>query len=70
MLTRCKTWIEIRIALTATLVFAFGVLLASIIHRDLFSVADAADWLWFGGFSVATAMLALLTFRAFMSTRQ
>lgn len=69
MLARRQTWPEIRIAVTATLVFAVGVLLASIIHRQLFSAAEVADWLWFGGFTLAVLMLGLLTIRAFASTR-
>lgn len=33
MLSRLQTWAEIRVVVTATFVFAFGVLLASFIHR-------------------------------------
>jgi hypothetical protein len=64
MLSRKQTWPEVRVVVVATFVFAFGVLLASLIHRQLFSVTNAATWLWFGGFLVATVVLGLLTIRA------
>lgn len=69
MMFRRTTWLETRIAIQAILVFAIGVLLASIIHRNLFSTGDIADWLWFGGFTLAVLMLSLLTFRAFEATK-
>jgi uncharacterized membrane protein YoaK (UPF0700 family) len=69
MLARQQTWLEIRSAVTATLVFVVGVLLASIIHRQLFSTAEITDWLWFSGFTLSVLMLGLITTRAFASTR-
>jgi hypothetical protein len=69
MLARRKTWLEIRIAVTAILVFAIGVLLASIIHLQLFSFAEMPDVLWFVSFTLAVVMLSLLTIRAFIATR-
>lgn len=50
---------ETGIILVATLVFAGGVLLASWLHRSLFSAGDVADWLWFLGFGIATVALGL-----------
>ena len=38
MLSRRQTWPEVRVVVMATFVFAFGVLLASFIHRELFSL--------------------------------
>jgi hypothetical protein len=67
LLARRQTWSEVRIPVTATLVFAVGVLIASIIHRGLFSAADPSDWLWFVSFTIASFMLALLSVRAFTS---
>ena len=64
MLSRRKTWLEVRVAVAATFVFAFGVLVASFIHRELFSFTSPAAGLWFGGFLLATVMLGLLTTRA------
>ena len=64
MLCRRRTWPEIRVAVAGTFVFAFGVLLASTIHRVLFSALNPATWLWFGGFLLTTAMLGFLTVRA------
>jgi hypothetical protein len=63
LLARRRTWAEIQVATTAMLVFAAGVLLASVIHRNLFSAA-LATWLWFGGFTLATLFLGLVTARA------
>ena len=60
LLARQRTWPEIRVAATAMLVFASAVLLASIIHRNLFAPAPAT-WLWFGGFSIVTLVLGWLT---------
>jgi hypothetical protein len=68
LLARQRTWAEIRVATTAMLVFTAGVLLASAIHRNLFS-ARLATWLWFGGFTIATLILGLLTGRAFQLQR-
>ena len=59
LLARRRTWSEIRVAIVAMLVFAGGVLIASLIHRALFSVAGLSGWLWFGGFAVITFALGL-----------
>jgi len=69
LLARCKTWSEVRISVTAIFVFALGVLLASLLHRQLFAPAVLADWLWFGSFSVAVILTALLALRARSSAR-
>jgi hypothetical protein len=55
-----QTWLEVRIALTATWVFAAGVLAASLIHHALFSVMNLFTWLWFAGFTFVTLALAVL----------
>jgi hypothetical protein len=44
-------------------VFAFGVLTASLIHRDLFSLEELAGRLWFGLFGAGTLALVLISFR-------
>jgi hypothetical protein len=67
LLSRRQTWNEVRIPVTATLVFVVGVLVASIVHRGLFSTADLSDQIWFIGFTIASLMLALLSIRAFVS---
>ena len=69
LLSRRQTWSEVRIPVTATLVFAMGVLIASVIHRALFSAADFSHWLWFISFTIASLMLGLLSVRAFASAR-
>ncbi|HET6822554.1 MAG TPA: hypothetical protein VFH34_07880 [Anaerolineales bacterium] len=69
MISRLNTWREIRVVVTATFVFALGVLLASLIHRGLFSSSNLSTWLWFGGFLLATVMLGFLTVRAIQTGR-
>lgn len=64
MISRLQTWAEIRVVLAGTFVFALGVLLASLIHRGLFSPGNLSTWIWFGGFVVATFMLGVLTIHA------
>jgi len=64
MLSRRQAWAEIRVVVTATFVFAFGVLLASFLHRELFSLSNISTVLWFVGFLLATIMLGLLSIRA------
>ncbi len=64
MLSRKQSWPEVRVVVVATFVFALGVLFASFIHRELFSITNAATWLWFGGFLLATVILGLLSMRA------
>jgi hypothetical protein len=61
LLSQQKTRAEVSIAVRAMLVFTAGVLLASLIHRNLFSTAEVATWLWFGGFLVSTFVLGLLS---------
>lgn len=61
LLSQRRTWTEVRIALQAMLVFAVSVLIASFIHRSLFSSAELSDQLWFGGFIIATLALGMLS---------
>ena len=63
ILSREQAWPEVRGAVVGIFVFAFGVLLASFIHRDLFSFSSLAAWLWFGGFSLATLFLGAMIVR-------
>ncbi|HEY9827857.1 MAG TPA: hypothetical protein V6D19_20655 [Stenomitos sp.] len=56
---RQKSWLEVRILVYATLVFAAAVLAASFIHIGLFDFKRIAPWLWFGGFALSTIALGL-----------
>jgi len=58
-----RTWAGVRAVVPAMLVFTAGVLLASLIHRDLFSIGDVADWVWFIAFDVATVLHGLMVGR-------
>ncbi len=69
LLARQRTLIEARVVVAGMLVFTAGVLLASIIHRELFSAGDAEDVLWFGLLAVANAVLGLLLIRAIKERR-
>jgi hypothetical protein len=60
LLSRQRTWPEVRVCAVAMSVFAAGVLVASVIHRDLFSSRDVAAWLWFVTFGAGTVALAVL----------
>lgn len=69
LISRRQTWPEIRVVVIATSVFAFGVLLASLIHNQVFSFATLSAWVWFGGFLLTAVMLGLLGFRAVQAGR-
>ncbi len=64
LLSRSSRWANLRVGLLTTAVFALAVLVASIVHRDLFSATELPDRLWFGSFAVAAVTLALLSARS------
>lgn len=64
LLGRQRSWPEARVLVVSAWVFACGVLLASLLHRGLFSFAGLAAWLWFGGFALAALVLGVLSARA------
>ena len=70
MLSRRQTWKEARVVLIGTVVFAIFVLLASIIHRELFSFSNASAWIWFGGFAIASLSLGGMTVRSLQEKSQ
>jgi hypothetical protein len=57
-------WTEIRIGVVAAFVFSACVLIASILHRALFSRADISDWIWFIVFSLLTLVFGLISLKA------
>jgi hypothetical protein len=61
------SWVEARTPLVGTFVFAACVLLASWIHRSLFSLAENPDRLWFLAFGIATVMLGVLSLKAVLN---
>jgi len=63
LLSRQRTMSEVRIAATGFFVFAIGVLIASSIHRSLFSSSNPATWIWFGCFALVTLFLGIILFR-------
>jgi hypothetical protein len=64
---RQRAWSEVRITVLGTLVFALGVLTASLIHSGLFHPNSPSAWLWFGGFGIAS--LVPLIFSVWPSLR-
>ena len=54
----------------AMFVFTALVLLASIIHRDLFSISELSDLIWFIAFGVETVFLGLITYRVLTEKQQ
>jgi hypothetical protein len=70
LLARRRTWAEIRIPLVGMLVFAMLVLLASAIHRDLFSSSEVGDVLWFAFLILLSASLAVLAVRGLATGRR
>jgi hypothetical protein len=64
LLARQRHWIDLRIALAGMFAFAALVLVASYIHLGVFGTIGVAAQVWFGGFAVAAAVLAFLTYRA------
>jgi len=69
MLSQQKTWHEVKVVVTATFVFAVLALLASLIHKELFSFERVATYVWFGGFLIASAMLGFLTYKSIQNGR-
>lgn len=57
MLSRQRTWAEVRIVAMGLFTLAIGVLLASAIHRSLFTAASPSTLIWFGGFALAALLL-------------
>jgi len=54
----------------AMLTFTAGTVVVSLVHSELFSASDAVDWVWFGGFVVATAVLVAMGARVVSFARQ
>lgn len=61
--SRRRTWPEIWPLVPAMLCFTAGTLIVSSIHDELFSADDAAAWVWFGGFGVATLAVSTMAAR-------
>lgn len=63
LLARRTRMLEVRLPAASMLTFSLLVLIASIMHRVLFSAGSVSAILWFGGFVIACIALALITFR-------
>ena len=60
MLSRQRTWPEVRIVALSFLVLSIGVIIASVIHRSLFSVSNPSTWIWFASFLLITLFLGAM----------
>ena len=61
---RQTKWLGARAVLPGMLVFSVTTVIISFIHIGLFSFNEVPDLIWFGWFSLASLLLAVLTFRA------
>ena len=57
-------WADLAAIVPAMLVFCAGTIVVSLLHRDLFSGADVAAWVWFGGFGAAAVVLLVMSARS------
>jgi hypothetical protein len=62
LLSRVRTWREIRIEVVGIGLFALLALVASVIHRDLFVIGDPAAWAWFTLLAGVTAGALVTSF--------
>jgi len=53
MYARQRSWSEIRPVVPAMLAFTLTTLVVLIVHRNLFSAGELADWVWFVLFGFA-----------------
>ena len=67
---RKRTWTEVAPVVPAMLVFTGGTVVVSLIHDELFSAGDVADWVWFAGFATGAAVLAAMAVRLVQVSRQ
>ena len=58
LLSHQRTWSALRIVVSGFFVLALGVLIASTIHKSLFSFVNPATWVWFGGFILVLVLHA------------
>jgi hypothetical protein len=63
MLSRQQSWLEVRIVALASFILTMGVLIASVIHRALFTAFSMSMWLWFGTFLLAAVFLGAILLR-------
>jgi hypothetical protein len=65
LLSRQRTWKEVRWGLPLISIFVTGVFIASIIHKKVFAPLGISASLWLGGFGAAAITMIVLTFAAF-----
>lgn len=63
LLSRRQTWPEVRIGVTGIFLLAIGVIIASMMHRSLFTASNPSTLLWFGGFSLVAIVLGMAILR-------
>lgn len=63
MLSQQQTWPAVRIVTIAFLILSIGVIIASVLHRSLFSASNPSTWIWFAGFTLAVLFLGAMVLR-------
>jgi uncharacterized membrane protein (DUF2068 family) len=54
-----RDWAEVRVVALGALTFTLSVVVASLLHSQLFDPRSISAWVWFGGFGVASGILLL-----------
>ncbi len=68
LFSRQAKWLGVRAILPGMLVFTVTTVIISFVHMGLFSFKELPDLLWFGWFSLASLILAAITFRALQAS--
>lgn len=63
LMSRENKWQTVQVSVTSMIVLAIGTLLASFIHRDLFSTQNISAWVWFLGFAIEALILTYITYQ-------
>lgn len=63
LLSRQRTWSEVRIGVAGIFLLAVGVLVASFMHRSLFTASSPSTLIWFGGFTLVAIVLGAAILR-------
>jgi hypothetical protein len=70
LLARQKAWLEVRLGAASIFTFTALVLVASLLHRKVFALAENPDRVWFALFVIATTMLAFVAAHAFVESAE
>ena len=63
LLSRRQSWPEVRIGVAGIFLLAIGVLIASTMHRSLFTISNPSTLIWFGCFALVAITLGMAILR-------